>query len=259
MQRPLPIPWCIAHRGARDEAPENTLAAFECALTYPIDGIELDVRMSADGIPVIFHDATLRRLTGQRTPVEALSRSQLEALDWGGWFHPDFSGEPLPILAEALSRFASRTRLLIEIKSTPALLRTGHIERLVRRVVDLLAGLPGELRADRIYLLSFDLQVLRLVHRLAPQCPLVLNAPEFSPQQVMALPPEDIDRLWAIDVRIGRLSAVLTEWARLRGLRVLTYTCNGPWQVRKALRLGVDAVLSDRPGWLTQHLDGLLS
>jgi glycerophosphoryl diester phosphodiesterase len=256
---PLPhaMPWRIAHRGARDQAPENTRSAFERALDFPIDGIELDVRLSADDIPFIFHDATLRRLTGRRTPVEALTHAQLEALDWGGWFHPDFSGEPLATLAQTLALFASRTRLLIEIKAAPSRQRPGHAERLTRRVVDMLAEGGWAARSDQIYILSFDPQVLRLAHRLAPQWRFVLNAPELSPLQAMLLPQEDIDRLWGIDVRIGRLTAPMTEWAKSRGLRVFTYTCNGPRQVQKALRLGVDAILSDRPGWLTQYLDGL--
>jgi glycerophosphoryl diester phosphodiesterase len=256
MQRPHTMPWRIAHRGARDQAPENTRSAFERALLFSIDGIELDVRMSADDVPVICHDATLQRLTGRRTPVEALTRAQLEALDWGGWFDPDFRGEPLPTLAQVLTLFAPRTRLLIEIKSAPSRRRTGRTERLTRRVMDMLADGSRKLRPDQIYILSFDPQVLRLAHQLAPQWRCVFNAPELSPQQAMLLPPEDIDRWWAIDVRIGRLTAAMTEWAKSRGLRVFTYTCNGPRQVQKALRLGVDAILSDRPDWLTHYLDG---
>ncbi|RJQ65194.1 MAG: hypothetical protein C4519_28700 [Desulfobacteraceae bacterium] len=259
MQRLYPIPWRIAHRGARDQAPENTRAAFDRALDYPIDGIELDVRMSADDAPVIFHDDTLRRVTGRRTPLEELSLTQLEGLDWGGWYHPNFSGEPLLTLAQTLAWFGPRTRLMIEIKSTPAHQRNGHAARLTRRVIDLLAGMPQSVPADHIFILSFDPRVLRLAHELAPQWRYVINAPEFSPHWVMALPPDQTAYLWAIDVRIGRLSPVLAGWAKARGLRVFTYTCNGPRQVHKALRLGVDAVLSDRPGWLTHFLDNIKS
>lgn len=255
MQPPHATIWRIAHRGARDQAPENTRSAFERALQYPIDGIELDVRMSADGAAVIFHDATLRRVTGLRTPLEALTLAQLQTMDWGRWFHPQFSGEPLLTLERTLELFGPRTRLLIEIKSTTAQQRTGHTERLTRRVIDVLASMPAETRVDRIHILSFDLQVLHLAHRLAPQWRCVFNAPEINPQWVMAMPPEEINFLWAVDVRIGGLSAVLCEWARARGLRIFTYTCNGPRQVQKALRLKVDAILSDRPGWLTQYVD----
>ena len=113
-------PWIIAHRGARDEAPENTCSAFERALTYPIDGIELDVQMSRDGLVVVYHDWTIRRLARRGRYVFALDREELAALDWGAWFHPDFAGEPMPTLGGILSRLGPRTRWLIEIKSHPA-------------------------------------------------------------------------------------------------------------------------------------------
>jgi glycerophosphoryl diester phosphodiesterase len=246
-------PWLIAHRGAREQAPENTRTAFERALDYPIDGLELDVRMSADGTPVIFHDDSLRRVTGRRERIEDLTFAQLEGLDWGGWFHPDFSGEPLLTLEQTLALFGGRTRLLIEIKSSAAQQRSGHAGRLARRVLELLAGMPAHVPADHISILSFDPDVLRLVAHLAPQWRCVLNVPELNPLRVLDLPREDIDRLWAVDVRIGRLSAPLSEWARDRGLRVLTYTCNTPSQVEKALGLKVDGILTDRPGWIVNR------
>jgi glycerophosphoryl diester phosphodiesterase len=249
-----PAPWCIAHRGARDEAPENTRSAFAHALRYPVDGIELDVQMSCDGLCVIYHDATLRRVAGQRQRVADLTGPQLAALDWGRWFHPDFSGEPLLTLEATLADFAPRTRLLIEIKSSPAEQQSGHSAALTRAVITRLADMPAGVPEANIHILSFDRQVLQLAHRLAPQWRCVLNLPEQDPEQIMALDPSVIDGLWAVDARIARLTPALVSWAKGRGLRVFTYTCNGPRQVHKALRLGVDALLTDRPRWLTDYL-----
>jgi glycerophosphoryl diester phosphodiesterase len=249
-----PSPWCIAHRGARDEAPENTSSAFEHALRYPIDGIELDVQMSGDGLCVIYHDTTLRRVAGLRQRVADLTAPQLAALDWGRWFHADFSGEPLLTLETTLAAYAPRTRLLIEIKSSPAERKAGHSAALTRAVIAHLENIPAGIPETNIHILSFDLQVLQLVHHLAPQWRCVLNLPEQDPEQIMALDPSAIDGLWAVDGRIGRLSAALVGWAKTRGLRVFTYTCNGPRQVHKALGLGVDALLTDRPRWLTDYL-----
>lgn len=247
-------PWCIAHRGARDEAPENTRAAFTSALRYPIDGIELDVQLSADGCCVIYHDATLRRVGGGGRRVADLTAARLADLDWGRWFHPDFAGERLLSLEETLAVFGPRTRLLIEIKSSPADRRTGHSQRLTRAVVDCLAALPAEVPADHIHVLSFDSQVLQLARRQAPQWRYVLNLPEREPEQVMAWPAAELEGLWALDGRIAAWTPDLAAWARARGLRLFTYTCNGPRQVAKALSLGLDAVLSDRPGWLTEYI-----
>ncbi|MBI5063724.1 MAG: hypothetical protein HZB87_09760 [Desulfatitalea sp.] len=247
-------PWCIAHRGARDEAPENTRSAFTRALGYPIDGIELDVQMSADGRCVIYHDATLRRVGGGGRRVADLTLAQLSALDWGGWFHPDFEGERLLTLEETLAAFGPRTRLLIEIKSSPAERRAGHSDRLTRAVMACLAAVPAGVPADHIFVLSFDLQVLQLARHLAPRWRYVLNLPEENSEQVMTWPSAELEGLWALDGRIAAWTPDLVAWAKARGLRVFTYTCNGPRQVAKALGLGLDAILGDRPKWLTEYV-----
>ena len=251
---PLPTDdtWVVAHRGARDEAPENTRSAFERALRYPIDGIELDVRMSADGVPVIHHDATLWRVARSRRRVADLTTDQLARVDWGAWFDGAFAGEPLLTLEETLDRFAARTRLLIEIKAPDN--RDGADDRLTRRVLDRLARLPAQASEAHIHILCFDIEVLRLAYRLAPQWRCVYNMPGRHPEQVMRLPEAATADLWAVDVPIGRLTPRLAAWARDRGLKLFTYTCNGPRQVARALRLGVDAILTDHPGWLTGYM-----
>ena len=114
-------PWCIAHRGARDEAPENTITAFRRALAYPIDGIEFDVQLSADGVPVLYHDDTLAMVGGGDKQVSQLAESELEWFDWGGWFHPNFSGEALPTLEDAFKMLPRCPRMLVEIKTQPAM------------------------------------------------------------------------------------------------------------------------------------------
>ncbi len=245
----------IAHRGARDEAPENTLCAFERALTYPVDGIELDVQLSADNTVIVFHDPTLYRVTGRKTRVAGLTRMQLEKVDWGKWHDPRFAGEPLNTLKETLSRFGPRSRLLIEIKSSPADRKAGRSERLTGEVVRLLSRLSPEVPETHIYILSFDNDVLKSTARLAPQWRLVLNAPERRPAKIMGWPADDLNHLHAVDIRIDRLSRPLAQWIKKKGLQLFTYTCNHPDEVEKALGLEVDALLTDRPGWLSQHMD----
>ncbi len=254
--------WCIAHRGAREEAPENTDAAFRRALDYPIDGIELDVQMSADGVAVIYHDRTLFRVAGRRKAVSKCDYAYLKQLGWNSRLDRGFQREALPTLEQVLERYGGRTRLLIEIKSHPVEQTSGHSDRLTREVLHLLDHYSRRLPDGRIFLLSFDNHVLQLAHRLDPRWPCVLNLPDNKTPDLMAIfsgrpgPASvgDTNHLWAVDVAIGRLSAEWIGWARGLGLGVLTYTCNGPRQLRKALNLGVDAIISDRPGWLTQQL-----
>ena len=251
------LPWAIAHRGARDEAPENTRSAFERALAYPIDGIELDVRMSSDGVLVIHHDETLGRRffqTGDHRRVAEMSFAQLNALDWGGWYDKAFDGESLATLDQVLTWFGRHTRLMIEIKSDPEERRSGRIRRITQMVIDVLDKAGVSHSANRIHLLSFDADVLSLAHELAPQWRYVFNLPEKDPNIVMGMPDGQLAHLWAVDVEISCLSPELVAWSKKRNLHIFTYTCNTPRQVDKALVLGVDAILSDKPGWLTRYL-----
>ncbi len=105
----------IGHRGASDEAPENTLPAFRRALELGADGFEFDVQLTADGQPVVIHDAVLDRTTTGSGPVAAASSDQIRALDAGGWFAPAFTGERVPTLEAVLALPAAVFEL--EIKS----------------------------------------------------------------------------------------------------------------------------------------------
>src|SRR5215213_6660771 len=99
-------PLIIAHRGASALAPENTFAAFRRAIADGAEGIEFDVRLTKDGTPVVFHDATLARLTTRKNLVSNLTTEELQKIDVGSWFTrrganhsgDDFSGETIPTL-----------------------------------------------------------------------------------------------------------------------------------------------------------------
>lgn len=111
----LPQPVIFAHRGASVYAPENTLAAFELAVTQGTDGIELDVKLSADGNVVVIHDATVDRTTGSHGMVKDLSLAELRALDAGSFFSDKFSTEKIPMLEEVFEAVGRRTFVNIEL------------------------------------------------------------------------------------------------------------------------------------------------
>lgn len=107
----------IAHRGYSARAPENTLASLEAALEAGADAVEFDIHTAACGTPVLFHDAMLSRTTNGVGPVRRRTLEQLRALDAGKWFSPDFAGERIPSLAEALERLKGRVgRAYAEVK-----------------------------------------------------------------------------------------------------------------------------------------------
>ncbi|MGI8869608.1 MAG: glycerophosphodiester phosphodiesterase [Mycobacteriales bacterium] len=113
-------PLVVAHRGDAHRAPENTLAAFRAAHEAGADAIELDVQLTADGVPVVVHDELLDRTTSGTGPVRALTWSRIRELDAGSWFDPRYAGEWVPALAEVVA-WAAETgmRLLVEPKTSP--------------------------------------------------------------------------------------------------------------------------------------------
>src|SRR5512147_441203 len=115
-----PYPLWIAHRGAGKLAPENTLAAFRLGASHGYRAFECDVKLSADGVPFLLHDATLERTTPASGTAGERPWSELSRLDAGSWHSRAFAGEPLPSL-EAIARYVQHNRfaLNIEIKPTP--------------------------------------------------------------------------------------------------------------------------------------------
>lgn len=140
-------PFLWAHRGVSRWTPENTMAAFAAAVTSGADGIELDLHLSSDGVPVVIHDETLERTTDGRGPVAEMTLHQLQQLDAGSWFSPDFAGEPIPTLDNVLATFGGQLRLNLEIKAYSAGVA----------VLELLRHYPN---AD-ILISSFDLALLK--------------------------------------------------------------------------------------------------
>ena len=102
MRQPLRLPRVIGHRGAAGRAPENTLAGLRHAAQLGASWVEFDVRLSADGAPVVMHDSTLRRTTGAPGRVSTTPMETLASLDAGAWFDPRFAGECVPSLEAAL-------------------------------------------------------------------------------------------------------------------------------------------------------------
>lgn len=241
--------WIIAHRGARDEAIENTRAAFDKALTYPIDGIELDLRMTHDHTVIVWHDRTLFRLNASRKRISSHTYEQLCAVS---------SEEPMLTLTETLNRYAHRTRLMLEIKSDDA-------DRISGRHLELTDNVMAEIRnpnitpyLDNIFILSFDTEVLKSAYRQFPGLKYVLNlsdsdADPTGPKSVMQLPRSEIGYFYAVCVNRKYLSEELVRFAHHLQKQVMTYTCNTLKQARQAMSLNADVLMTDKPGWLTRQ------
>ena len=113
----MPVPLIIGHRGASAVAPENTMAAFREAIRVGADGIEFDVRLASDGVPVVIHDSTLRRTGGLNKHVAELSSHEMSQIDVGSWFTPTFANEMVPSLRELFTLFEPNNAILyLEMK-----------------------------------------------------------------------------------------------------------------------------------------------
>jgi glycerophosphoryl diester phosphodiesterase len=155
-------PLILGHRGASAVAPENTLAAFSQAIDAGADGIEFDVRLSSDGVPVVIHDAALNRTGSMSGLVRELTSSQLKEIDVGSWFDKRrgaFTGEKLPTLGQVFDLFAGKqVALYVEMKCD-----ADEGMRLASAVVE---QIDAQSMKDLVVVESFDLTAIQEIKRI---------------------------------------------------------------------------------------------
>lgn len=173
---------CMAHRGWSGKAPENTMAAIRLALAEPaIGGMEIDVQLSRDGVPVLIHDFTLDRTTTGSGLVMDHTLEELRELDAGIWFDEKFAGERIPTLEEALQAVKGRCTLNIELKAT-----SDMYPGIAEKVLELLERYEMK---DEVYITSFDHDLIRQVRQLDAQVVtglIVLGRPVLMLEQLEA-------------------------------------------------------------------------
>jgi len=243
------FPWIIAHRGAMAEAPENTAAAFERALDYPIDGIEFDVQLSRDGIPVIFHDSTLKKINQSKKPIFAYSYQELCRMDWGAWFSVAFRGEPILTLDQVLLNYGTKTRLLVEVKSEGAKNLNASAAGLAELVPQQVQSLVPDECLHQVMIISFDPLIIARAAEFAPQLQYGRNLRANREN-----PRDWPDCLRAVSLPLRKMTQQFVNRCHERGLRVMTYSCNTLRQAEIALNMGVDVVMSDDPGRICRYL-----
>lgn len=236
--------FIIAHRGASTEAAENTRTAFLKALACQADGVETDVQLSADGVPVLWHDDDLGKLGLPGHRIDSLTWAELRNLDGGGWFNPAETGEKLLSLAEFLREFAPKTQLLIEVKQRddePLERRRTKVRRCLEEARPFRQGGPG------IRFLSFDLPSLVYGNELDPDWPYVLNTEDIGSREGARQVLEENRFLAALCLPIARLDASVAAAVREAGKQLASYTCNTEADIGRALELSVDWLISDHP------------
>ena len=230
-------PRYAAHRGAGKLAPENTLAALKhgCMLGYRM--AEFDVKLSADGVAFLLHDATLQRTTNGWGRADSLTWRELAQLDAGSWHSAAFAGEPLPTLGAVASYCcANEVAVNIEIKPTPGR------ERETGAAVAIDASLLWSEAPGVPLLSSFSELALAAAHEAVPDLP---RAYLFQ-----RLPPDWLERCIglgcvAVDVKHTLLKPAIIDAAHEAGLAVLAWTVNDPRRADTLERWGVDTIITD--------------
>ena len=232
----------FAHRGANREAAENTRAAFDRALTYPIDGMETDIQLSRDAVAVLWHDRFLGKLELPEKHIDDFDYGQLQAMNFAQHFAPDAQPEGIVSLQEYLDLYRRRTRLLLEIKNREWEAR----ERQQNKVQQTLA-MVGQVSDERIIISSFNLDSLIYAQQCRPGFPLVYNFEDEQTlddaKQVLAAQPF----LHGLCLPIATLDAAMVRLLREQKKSIAVYTCNSDAEISTALQLGVDILISDVP------------
>lgn len=274
------------HRGARGLAPENTLAGFEAALLVGVTTLELDIAITADGVPVIAHDPALnpditrdangRWLQARGPAIHSLGMAELRNWDVGrinpaSRYALDFAdqvpqdGERIPTLAALFERVralrADSVRFNIETKLQPnGAAPTARPEAFVIAILDVVRA-HG--MAQRVSLQSFDWRTLQIARQLAPDIPtafLTAQLPRFdtvtSGDWTLGLRAADFDTTADMVAAAGgktwsphhsNLSQAVLKRSRALGLRVIPWTVNEPADMERLIDWGVDGLITDRP------------
>lgn len=221
----------IAHRGASAYAPENTVAAFDEAIRLGCPAVELDVRLTSDGVPVVLHDETVDRTTNGSGRVSDLSRIDLLRLDAGSWKHPRFAGTRIPTLDEALHAIAGLALPVLELKVPLE-------SSVLREILELHDAL-----ADAV-VLSFEPAIVAAVRRDLPSLRVGLLAETWH----SSLPRRALDlgaTLVVLDV--GAVAQPVADAVHKAGLRLWCYTVNDAGAAAACGAMGVSGIITDKP------------
>ncbi|MBT2413433.1 glycerophosphodiester phosphodiesterase [Streptomyces sp. ISL-12] len=262
----------VAHRGASEEAPEHTLAAYTKAIEEGADALECDVRLTADGHLVCVHDRRVNRTSNGRGAVSAMELADLAALDFGSWKtreawrirgeEPQWEHRPedreatsvltLERLLELVADAGRRVELAIETKHPTRW--AGQVEE---RLLALLKrfGLDAPADADdtRVRVMSFSARSLHRVRAAAPALPTVYLMQFVSPRLRDGRLPVGV-RIAGPSVRIVRSHPAYIERLKRAGHQVHVWTVNEPEDVDLCVSLGVDAIITNRPRAVLEHL-----
>ncbi|MFE2101095.1 MULTISPECIES: glycerophosphodiester phosphodiesterase [unclassified Streptomyces] len=268
-QHPIQV---VAHRGASEDAPEHTLAAYKKAIEDGADALECDVRLTADGHLVCVHDRRVNRTSNGRGAVSALELADLAALDFGSWKtreawrgrdeEPDWEHRPedpadtsvltLERLLELVADAGRRVELAIETKHPTRW--AGQVEeRLLLLLKRFGLDAPASAAESQVRIMSFSARSLQRVRAAAPTLPTVYLVQFLSPRLRDGRLPAGVG-IAGPSIRIVRNHPAYVERLKRAGHQVHVWTVNEPEDVDLCVELGIDAIITNRPRAVLERL-----
>ncbi|MDC7232649.1 MAG: glycerophosphodiester phosphodiesterase family protein [Spirochaetales bacterium] len=230
----------FAHRGASAYAPQNTIPAFRKALEMGAEGIELDVQLSADGVPVVIHDFVLDKTTDANGFIHRTGWKELQSADAGAWFSREYLGTPVPSLEEVLGLVPGSVTLNIEIKS---------LSFLEEKTAEIVNDLLKQDRERKVIISSFNHRILKQYQELSPHTPLgILTGSDMI--DFPAYVEHSGIKPYSVHPEASYLSEAYVNEARGRGWKVMCYTINSAEQAGLVQQIGADGIFSDYPDLL---------
>ena len=221
-----------AHRGSSRTAPENTIPAIEAAVEEMADSVEIDVQMTADGVVVLGHDASLKRVAGVNRSIASMTFEELEKLDVGSWFSSEYAGTRIPSLSEVLELCSQKISLNIEIKYV------GKNSELPEKTAEMVREYGME---NQCVITSANLSYLKRVKEALPE---IRTGYIISAAYGNFYSSEDVD---FISIRSGFVTSALMQNAHEQGKAVYAWTVNTKSELERLTLLGVDGIITDRP------------
>ncbi len=233
------LPPVMGHRGAAAHAPENTLVSIRRAAEVGAPWVEFDVMLTADGVPVLFHDDSLERVTGEPGLMAETPYSRVARLDAGAWFGPEFRGEGVPTLSAALQLMLDLgVHPNMEIKPTPG----RDVETAVAALEAAGEVWPAEQAPPLVS--SFSRMSLAAAMAVRPDWPRALIT--------FKIPADWQTALQALDCRAFHVYHKVLDWELVSlihssGCQVATFTLNDERRAMAFYDAAVDCVISDAP------------
>lgn len=244
-------PIVVAHRGNSMRAPENTLASMREAFELGADVVELDLRLTQDGVPVLLHDATVDRTTNGTGPVSAMTLADVKELDAGSWKDQRYAGELVPTLTEALEFGRGRGLLLIDAPRTDA-------------IPAMVQAIDAAAMKDGVLICGCYVDTAPDVHRCDSELQVCLNVDAEVEKLAQREDKSDFNRayirqasrtqLGPLIVWHGYVTGELMQLAHRRGMAVWPWTIDDEPNMRRFIELGADAIVTNDPERLIRIL-----